>query len=279
KTPTIAKTIAVIFVSLYKVILLVTGKSVFWFAVSTSLDYLIFALILLHIYRKSNGQKLAFSRKRAVSLLLRSHHFILSGVAVSVYGYIDRLMIKQLLTNEDVGYYAAATNTSILWAFVLLAIIDSMRPTIMQLYEDNKSLFDKRMKQLYALIIYLSIFVSICTVFLSKPIILLLYGGDYLNATRALRIFTWSIPFSYLGVARNIWIVCENKQHYLVRIYAIAALINIVLNYILIGYFGIEGAAITALITQICTCILIPAFYTDLKPNNSLIFKATILRF
>ena len=42
-------------VSAYKVWLLATGKSVEWFAISTSIDYMVVAVVLLVMYKKHNG--------------------------------------------------------------------------------------------------------------------------------------------------------------------------------------------------------------------------------
>lgn len=277
RIPTIAKTIAIVVVSIYKILILYLGKNVFWFAVSTSLDYFVFAIILLIIYYKSDGQPLAYSCQRAISLLRRSNHFILSGIAISIYGYTDRLMIKQMLTSAEVGYYSVAKSTSEMWTFVLIAIIDSVRPTIMQMFSKNTEIFYKRLIQLYSIIIYLSFFVSFMFVLVGYPIILFLYGEDYIFATSSLKIITWSTAFSYLGVARNIWIVCENKQRYLLSIYAISAVINVVLNYYLIENLGIDGAAITAVITQVISSLIIPSFYKDLQFNSKLILEAFVL--
>lgn len=278
KIPSIARTIAVFLIAGYKVFLLITKKSVKWFAISASLDFLIYAIILGFLYFRQNGQALTFSKLRAIEILKRSYNFILSGIMVSVYVYIDRLMIKQMLTSTYVGYYSVAVSVSTLWTFVLSAIIDSMRPTIMVLYEKNKELFYRRLTQLYSIVVYLSFTVSFLFLIFSRPVIALLYGVEYLPAVSSLRIVTWSTAFSYLGVVRNIWIVCDNKQRYLKYIYFVAAFINVLLNLILISLLGITGAAISALLTQICTSIVIPSFYKEMRKNNQLILDAFTLK-
>ena len=77
----------------------------------------------------------------------------------------------------------------------------------------------------------------------AKPIVEILYGIKYIPAIEPLRIIVWYTAFSYLGVARNPWMVCENKQKYLKYIYIGAAVINVLLNALLIPNFGAAGAA------------------------------------
>jgi O-antigen/teichoic acid export membrane protein len=65
KVSAIATMIAYIIVSVYRVVLLVKGCSVQWFAVATSIDYFCIALILYIAYRKSGGPRLTFSLSRS----------------------------------------------------------------------------------------------------------------------------------------------------------------------------------------------------------------------
>ena len=68
---------------------------------------------------------------------------------------------------------------------------------------------------MYAIVFYLSAMVSLGFLLLGKYIILMLYGETYRGSIAPLKIITWYTAFSYLGVARNTWIVCEHKQKYL----------------------------------------------------------------
>ena len=70
---------AYIIVSAYKIVLLATGKSVEWFAVSNSVDYLIVAIILCVFYKKHNGPNLSFSIRKSKELLSVSCSYILSS--------------------------------------------------------------------------------------------------------------------------------------------------------------------------------------------------------
>ena len=93
-----------------------------------------------------------------------------------------------------------------------------------------------------------------------------------------LRIVVWYTAFSCLGGARNVWIVCENKQKYLKYLYFGAAAINVLLNLLLIPIFGTSGAAAASLITQISTTVVLPAVIRPLRENAKMMLDAVLLR-
>lgn len=264
--------------SAYKVVLLILQKSVLWFAFSTALDYICVGVLLLVAYRKYNGQSLSFSKAVSRRILKKSVPFILPSLMVSIYGYADKFMLKQMLSEESTGYYASAVAICGMWTFVLTAIIDSMYPLIMETYKSDRELYNKRNRQLYAIVFYISVGVSLFLSVFAEKVVVLLYGKAYLPAVSPLRVVTWYTAFSYLGVARNAWIVCENKQKYLKYIYVLSALSNIVLNYFFIPAFGATGAALASLITQVLTTLIVPLFFKGIRYNSVLMLEGICFR-
>ena len=282
KYSAISSTFAYFITSVYRIFLLVNGCGIKWFALATAVDYIVIAILLLYFYKKKcmgrKGANFCFSYYKAKQLLSMSTPFILSGLMVAIYGTTDRLMLKQMLSEASVGYYSLALSLSNVWVFVLSAIIDSMYPVIMESHKVNKLKFERNNRLLYAIIFYILIFVSILFVLLGKPIIQLLYGEAYLPAVMPLRVVTWYVAFSYLGVARNAWIVSENLQKYNPPIYVGAAITNVILNLLLIPLLAETGAALASLITQISTIFVFPFFIKPLRRNTRLLVDALRLK-
>lgn len=67
KYPAIAANIAYLVVSAFKIILLITGKDVRWFAIASSVDYIVAAMFLFYIYKKVGGPRISFSWKKEKS--------------------------------------------------------------------------------------------------------------------------------------------------------------------------------------------------------------------
>lgn len=273
-----ATTIGYLIVSAYKLLMLMLNMSVVWFAVSSSIDYVIVAICLWIAYKKNDGPGVKISWLKAKALLSKSYHFILSGLMISIYGGTDRLMLKQMMNEAEVGYYSTAITVCNLWVFLLVAIIDSMKPVIMEKHVSDRGKYLCMNKQLYAIIFYLSIAVSLLFLLLGDVVIRVLYGEEYLPAAAPLKIITWYTSFSYLGVARETWIVCENRQKHLKFLYAGSAVVNVILNALMIPHYGASGAAAASLITQFSTIFVFPLLIKDLRPNAIMMLQAIALK-
>lgn len=278
KVSSIATLIAYVVTSAYRLILLITKKNVVWFAFATTLDHLCIAAVLYCVYRKSKGPKLYFSASKAKQLLSQSYHYIFSGMMMALYNQTDKLFLKHLLDETAVGHYTLAMQINTMWVFVLVAIIDSISPTIMQLHTTDRAAYLKKNRQLYSIVIYVAAVVAIGLSVLGTPMIRLVYGTEYVPASAPLKIAVWSVLLSHLSLARNVWIVCENKQKYLKYLYLFSAVLNIPMNLILIPLLGSSGAALSSLLTQMMSTVVFPALIPDMRSNIKLMFEALVLK-
>ena len=153
-----------------------------------------------------------------------------------------------------------------------------MYPVIMESHKNNYLKYEQQNRLMYAIVFYISVFVSLLFVIFASPVIRLLYGEAYMPSVAPLQVITWYVAFSYLGVARNAWIVSENLQKYITPIYAGAAITNVVINYLLIPVWGATGAAIASLITQVSTIFFFPLFIKPMRKNTKLLAEALFLK-
>lgn len=275
----IATLVAYIATAIYRIVLMVSGQNVTLFALVTSVDHVCIAVLLFLFYRKCGGQRLGFSKEYGKELLSRSKHFILSGLMVAIYGQTDKLMLKQMLDVTQTGFYSTATTINNLWCFVLAAVIDSLVPGVMEAQKaGDEALFRKKNRQMYAIVFYASMCVAVLFNIFAELVVWILYGKAYLPAAMPLRIVSWYTAFSYLGVARNAWIVSKNRQKHLFKLYAMAAMGNVLLNYFLIPVWGANGAALASLIAQILTGFVLPFFVKDLRENAVLVLEGILLK-
>lgn len=274
KYPSIVAVIMYLVISIYKVVLLITKQGVYLFAVSNAIDHMLIGIILLVIYQKKCNHKLKFSFNWAKRLLNKSKHFIIPSMMVTVFAQTDKIMLKFMVGNEATGIYSAASTCAGLTSFVFAAIIDSMRPTIIENKKELSPSYETNMCGLYSIIIYLALAQSLGMTLLAKPIIWVLYGAEYFAAVPALAIIVWHTTFSYIGATRDVWILAEEKQRYLWIINLSGAIANIVLNLLLIPILGINGAAIASIITQIFTNVIIGFIMEPIRGNNVLMMKS-----
>lgn len=279
KYTSIASVVAYFIVSVYKIYLLATNKSIYWFAVSNAIDYMIIAIALIVIYKKCGDQKLSFSFSVAKRMLSSSRYYIISSLMVNVFAQTDKIMITLMKGKEYTGFYSAAVACAGITSFVFAAIIDSARPAIFASKKNGDlAVFESNVSDLYCVITYLSLLQCLGMTLLAKPIILLLYGKAYLPAVAALRLIVWYTTFAYFGSVRNIWILAEEKQKYLWIINLSGAVMNVVLNAFLIPMWGIVGAAAASLATQIFANVIVGFVIKPIRHNNLLMWRGLDVR-
>lgn len=261
-------------VALYRVFLLVTQKSIYWFALTNALDYMLITLALLILYRKLGTQRLSFSLSLAKELFSVSKYYIISSMMTTIFSQTDKIMIKMMIGNAENGYYSTAINCTAVSSFVFIAVIDSMRPLILESKKRSEEQFNKNMSRLYSVIIYMGLAQSVALTVLAKPVVLFLYGKEYSRSIPILQIITWYTAFSYMGNVRNIWILAEEKQKHLWKINLSGAVLNVIGNFILIPFLGAAGAAIASVATQCFTNFVLCLLMKPIRPTASLIWKS-----
>ncbi len=273
KYSSIVMLVAYVFVSLYKIFLLVSGKSVYWFALVNCFDYAIISVSLLIIYFKIGKTRLSFSFSLAKAMLSKSKHYILSGIMVVAFQTTDHIMLLNMIDEKENGYYTAAITSAGVVQFVYTAIIDSYRPLILSNKKEKSGDYERNVSSLYSIVLYLALAQSVAFFILAKPIVYLLYGTEYMSSVPVLQILVWYLMFSFMGAIRNVWILAEQKQKYLWIINLSGAAFNVLFNYILIPYYGACGAAFASFATQIFTNFVLGFIMKPIRANNKLLLK------
>lgn len=276
KYTSIVSLCAYVVVAIYKLLLFVYKKNIYWFAVSYVLDSFLISVALFLIYKRVGSSKITVSMRLAKSMLAKSKYYIVSSMMVTAFGHIGSIMLELICDKEAVGIYTAAITCAGMTSFVFTAIIDSARPVILSYYSSDYVKFKKSMEVLYSLIFYTSLCQSILICLLSPIIIKILYGYSYVDAIQPLRIIAWYTIFSYLGPVRNIWILAEGKQKYLWIINLLGAIMSAFLNLLLIPILDVSGAAISILLTQVFTNVIVSFFIKPLRENNVLMLNGLI---
>ena len=140
--------IAYIVVAGYRTVLLICEKDVYWFAVSYAIDYCLIAIGMHIVYRKLGGQRLCFSKTLANQLFSRGKYYIISGLMVTVFAQTDRVMLKLMIGDAETGFYSAAVTCAGLTGFVFAAVIDSMRPLIVESKAISQEKYEKNLVRL-----------------------------------------------------------------------------------------------------------------------------------
>lgn len=265
--------------SILKIVLILVNAPLISFVWVVLFDSVVLALGFVYFYKKNHQEfkNWKFDKKIAFFLLKDSYPLIIGGVINSIYMKVDQVMIKEMLDNTQVGYYAAAVKLSEVWFIIGVIICNSLFPAIINAKKISEEFYYQRIYKLFLFLVVLAYSLSIIVYFLSDYIILVLYGKEFIEASSVLSIHIFSAIFVYLGVSSGRWLITENKANLDLYRNIFAMIINIVLNILFIKKFGIVGVAYASLIAYIFSFYLFDLFRKDTRNIFLLKTKALIL--
>lgn len=240
-------------------IFILVGLSLSWIAfsyVASALVILIFSILILNkkVFNFLDKTKPIFYTKE---LLNYSLPLLFSGILVFVITWTDTFMLGYFKTVSDVGIYNAAHPTALLMFILPTAFISLFLPVITELYSQNKMNEVKYLfKRVSKWIFFVNFPIFLIIAFFSKQIIGTIFGQDYVSGAIALSVLAFGyLIFSFSYTCQNILSMAK-KTRIILFITILFASLNIMLNYILIPIYGINGAAIATSVSFILAATL-----------------------
>ncbi|WP_375472628.1 flippase [uncultured Nostoc sp.] len=262
KYTVIAKNTAFLLNTVIKIALILTKAPLLAFALVTLAEFAMSAIGLLIVYQVK-GSSLwlwRWSFASAKTLMKESLPLIFSGFAIMIFMRIDQVMLGQMIGDSEVGVYSAAVRISEIWYFIPGAIVSSVAPAIYAAKEKSESLYYQRIGQLLSLMTCISLGIALPMSFLSDKIIIVMFGSGYAEAGAILAVHIWTSLFVFMGLATSPWFIAEGLNHVSLGKTLFGAILNIILNLILIPKYAGLGAAIATIISQAAAAFICNAF-------------------
>ena len=238
--------------SVLKLLFVLLGFSVSYFVVANLIQAIAVTLAFLYLYKLKSNLKVSewsFSWAKAKDLFSQGWVVYLGSIFAVIYLKVDQVMIRWLEGSEAVGIYAVAAQFSEAWYFVPVAIVTSFFPKLINLKEENPEQFNKRLQQLFDLLFIMALGVAVVITFLSDWLVIFFFGVSYGDSASILVIHIWAAIFIFMRAAFSKWILIENALVFSLITQGAGALVNVLLNYLLIPRFGVQGAAYATLIS------------------------------
>lgn len=249
---------AAIISSVLKIILMISGAGIIWLIAIYVLDALWQALFLVYFY-KTEGYKLSdwsFDAPLAKSLFRDSWPLMLSAAAGYIYMRVDQVMVGQIMGDQALGIYSAGVKISEVFYFIPGVICGSLFTAIVNARQTSANIYFSRLKKLYILLFVLAVLVAVPISLLAKPIIALVFGGEYLGSALVLKLYIWSTLGLFVGSGVGNQLMAENRTKTIFWLNFFAMILNVSLNLYLIPKLGLPGAAVATLISY----LLIPSW-------------------
>jgi len=186
----------------------------------------------------------------AKKMLLFGLPVMLSGAGDRIIGYFDVLMLTYYTTLEKVGIYNVALPLALMLSVIGYAISWVLYPMVSELSakKDEKRLkigLDFLYRYLFVIIIPIALGAFAFTDLLIK----LFFTEAYLPGATAFKILLIGVALYIVARVNFNFITGIGKPKTVTKIIAVSALLNVILNFLLIPKFGIEGAALATTIS------------------------------
>ncbi len=194
-------------------------------------------------------------------------------IFATIYTLIDQIMLSYICSDAVVGWYRAAYQFILTMILIPNQLVKAAFPVLSKYYvtsiDDLKGLFNRLLKFLLLISISLSTLIFL----FSDDLIILIYGNEYINGAKALRILVWSTALIFITLILTNTTRATDRQRFTAKVVMIGAVINVILNFLFIPKYNVVGAALSTLITEIFIFIV---HYIYL---SGYLFRPPILRF
>ena len=192
----------------------------------------------------------------------------LYNAATTIYTNLDTVMLGMMTNDNQVGYYNAAVKIKGILASVVTAMSAVLLPRVSYyLSNDNREDFFRIIKKTFQFVLIISIPLAVFFVLAAKPTITILAGEEYLSSIVPMQIITPAIIFIGIG-SITAWqmLIPLGMENVTVVGAVVGALVDLILNFLLIPRFGASGAAIGTLIAEVSVvCVHFFALRNELK--------------
>lgn len=262
--------------SIYEDFLYITIRSIIFQVLSIILlfvlvkspdDYLIYAGITVLSSVGSNIFNFINSRKYCKICLTKSINFkkhlmpililFFSNITITIYANSDITILNIFKGDYIVGIYSVSVKIYTIIKQLISAIFIVIIPRLSFYIANDKEKYKLLLLNLKKGILIFSFPITIGAFLLSREIILLLSGSEYILSVSPLMILVFALPFSALATMYgNGVLLLKNKEKCILISTIVGATMNIILNIVLIPHFSYNAAAFTTLLSEFIVFIL-----------------------
>lgn len=215
---------------------------------------------IIMLFKKVKEQ--AINIESYKNIIIKSYPMALSAVAYFLMQTVDIIFLGKFEDFDTVAHYAVAVKLATVTTIALISVNVIIAPKIAELFSSSKMEELKRLIQQGIKMTLLLSIPGILILAIFNNFFLSLFGSGYTAATIALYVLLVGQAINIFCGSAPAYLNMTNKQTILQRTLFLGLVINICLNWLLIPYYGMEGAAFsTAFSMLVWNTILVVYIY------------------
>jgi PST family polysaccharide transporter len=180
---------------------------------------------------------------RLLQILLREGApLFLASLAVMIYMRTDQIMLGQLSSGKDLGFYSVAVPIAQSAFFVPMAMHAAFYATLVRAHATNAATFDVKMRRFYD-IMGLVMLGMMGVIVIAATVAIPLLGPEFAPARLMVWVLVLGLPFVGLGIASSAMQTIRGWLWTSSLTTLAGAVANIIMNLMLIPAYGGVGAA------------------------------------
>lgn len=196
-----------------------------------------------------------------------------------IYVKIDTVMLSMMKGDAVVGWYNAAYYIVQGFKPLQQLIMSALFPLMAFSYVSSKDVLKRIFERSFKYLFILGLPIAVGVTLLADKIILLIYGPNFQNSVIALEILSWDVLLVFLYGCISFLLVSIDRQHQMAILAGCTAVINVVLNSLLIPQYSYIGSAVATIMAEsflLGAYIYLSARHFHLLPFHKIIVKPII---
>lgn len=268
----------VLVAALLKIIVAVTMRDPVAVAWCFAIEYLLLGIAYAVAYRRAAGAWLspAWDREWFGWFARRSPWLLLSGVAEVLYLRIDVVMLERMQGVEAAGIYSVAARLSEIWYVLPVVLAGSFFPALWN-RRSSADAYHRGLQQGFDLLFACAFVIALLMQFIATPLVRLLFGEQFEAAGGIIVVHIWAGVFVFMRALLSRWLIAEDLLRFSLVTHLAGALVNVLLNLLLIPRYGPLGAAWATVISYATAGWLALFLAERTRPIGLMMARALIL--
>ncbi len=239
-----------------------TQKQLTRIPIAFFVSYLLSAIFFIISYlNKINVSKIqwnfSFQFKTWKELLTNAMPVGIGAILLQFSFNFNIIFLGLVRNSSDVGLFSAA-NKILMFILIFDRVMNNtIFPTIARYYSTGKEKLSVFLNKLNKLIFVVALPICAGVFFLAKELTVFIYGCNYEQSYRILRILIWFFLFTMLNSIYTSTLIAGRKNKEYISTISCGVIVNVFLILIFTHYFGARGVAISLVISELIIFILL----------------------
>ena len=180
------------------------------------------------------------------------------AIAVSLYKYMDKIMIGSMSGKSQLGYYENAEKINNIPVTIIGSFGTVMLPKMSNLVSNvDRSAVKKYMTISFQFVMMMAFALAFGVASVGRPFAVIFWGEDFYLSGVIIMWLSITIPFiSFANILRTQYLIPNKRDKEYTISVILGAVVNLICNYLLIPKFGAVGASYGTILAEVTVCLV-----------------------